>query len=187
MEAIAHSPEFAKKAGVPQSVGKDFAAADKGRKFKEGGVMKHDDVKEDKALIKKAFRMHDKQEHKDGKGTNLAKLKKGGMAMKKYDAGGSVNGKKLPNSMPGDVGEGSNKHRKFGESKAQDTGLTRGKQLGTGGVKSPIETEKNIKSVNKGLKMKASSFAKGGGIEVRGKTKGRMVTMCGGGMSKGKK
>ena len=28
MEAIAHSPEFAKKAGVPQSVGKDFAAAD---------------------------------------------------------------------------------------------------------------------------------------------------------------
>jgi hypothetical protein len=28
MEAIAHSPGFAKKAGVPQSVGKDFAAAD---------------------------------------------------------------------------------------------------------------------------------------------------------------
>ena len=28
MEAIAHSPEFAKKAGVSQSVGKDFAAAD---------------------------------------------------------------------------------------------------------------------------------------------------------------
>ena len=34
MEAVAHSPAFAKKAGVPQSVGKDFAAADKGRKFK---------------------------------------------------------------------------------------------------------------------------------------------------------
>lgn len=28
MEAIAHSPEFAKKADVPQSVGKDFAKAD---------------------------------------------------------------------------------------------------------------------------------------------------------------
>lgn len=27
-EAIAHSPSFAKKAGVPQSVGKDFARAD---------------------------------------------------------------------------------------------------------------------------------------------------------------
>jgi hypothetical protein len=33
MEAVAHDPGFAKKAGVPQSVGKDFAAADKGRKF----------------------------------------------------------------------------------------------------------------------------------------------------------
>jgi hypothetical protein len=39
MEAIAHSPEFAKKAGVPQSVGKDFSAADKGKKFKGGGTM----------------------------------------------------------------------------------------------------------------------------------------------------
>ena len=29
MNAIAHSPEFAKKAGVPQSVGQDFHAADK--------------------------------------------------------------------------------------------------------------------------------------------------------------
>lgn len=28
MEAVAHSPEFAKKAGVPQSVGKEFAKAD---------------------------------------------------------------------------------------------------------------------------------------------------------------
>lgn len=28
MEAVAHSPKFAKKAGIPQSVGKDFAAAD---------------------------------------------------------------------------------------------------------------------------------------------------------------
>lgn len=28
MEAVSHSPEFAKKVGVPQSVGKDFASAD---------------------------------------------------------------------------------------------------------------------------------------------------------------
>ena len=28
MEAVAHDPAFAKKAGVPQSVGKDFAKAD---------------------------------------------------------------------------------------------------------------------------------------------------------------
>jgi hypothetical protein len=39
MEAIAHSASFAKKVGVPQSVGKDFATADKGKKFSEGGRM----------------------------------------------------------------------------------------------------------------------------------------------------
>ena len=39
MEAVAHSPEFAKKAGVPQSVGKEFSKADKGKTFKRGGDM----------------------------------------------------------------------------------------------------------------------------------------------------
>lgn len=40
MAAVAHSPEFAKKVGVPQSVGKEFNKADKGRKFSKGGDMK---------------------------------------------------------------------------------------------------------------------------------------------------
>jgi len=39
MEAIAHSPSFAKKVGVPQSVGKDFSNADKGKSFSKGGDM----------------------------------------------------------------------------------------------------------------------------------------------------
>ena len=38
MEAVAHSPTFAKKVGISQKVGKDFASADKGKKFKEGGL-----------------------------------------------------------------------------------------------------------------------------------------------------
>ena len=38
MEAVAHNPAFAKKAGVPQSVGKDFSTADKGKKFAKGGL-----------------------------------------------------------------------------------------------------------------------------------------------------
>ena len=58
MQAVAHSPEFAKKAGVPQSVGKEFSNADKGRKFAKGGDMKHEDVKMDKAMIKKAVSKH---------------------------------------------------------------------------------------------------------------------------------
>jgi hypothetical protein len=123
MEAIAHSPSFAKKVGVPQSVGKDFSTADKGRKFAKGGDMMNSKMKmfeksgkdvepkgmregskkeeamdrkqmmgmkkggmaeggmsdtaQDKAMIKKAFKQHDAQEHKGGKGTSL-KLAKGG-------------------------------------------------------------------------------------------------------------
>lgn len=37
MAAVAHNPAFAKKAGVPASVGKEFISADKGRKFAKGG------------------------------------------------------------------------------------------------------------------------------------------------------
>jgi hypothetical protein len=40
MQAVAHSPSFAKKAGVSQAVGKDFSAADKGKTFNKGGTMK---------------------------------------------------------------------------------------------------------------------------------------------------
>ena len=39
MAAVANNPAFAKKAGVPQSVGKDFLTADKGKTFKRGGDM----------------------------------------------------------------------------------------------------------------------------------------------------
>jgi len=48
--------------------------------------MKHDDIKEDKKLIKKAFSMHDKQEH-PGKHTNLSNLKKGGKVHKMKQGG----------------------------------------------------------------------------------------------------
>ena len=39
MAAVAHNPAFAKKVGIKQSVGKEFAAADKGKSFKRGGDM----------------------------------------------------------------------------------------------------------------------------------------------------
>ena len=38
MQAVAHNPKFAKKVGVPQSVGKEFAKADEGKKFAGGGL-----------------------------------------------------------------------------------------------------------------------------------------------------
>ena len=72
MEMIANSPKMAKKVGVPQSVGIDFAAADKGKKFKKGGIMKHEDIKEDMPMMQKvaakAVKGHEKRMHKMAKG-----------------------------------------------------------------------------------------------------------------------
>jgi hypothetical protein len=151
MNAIAHNKAFAKKVGVPQSVGQDFSNADKGKTFKKGGDtmatkrdpkmmaalmaarkrpampvggqmgadnqmmqagapqpgtpgmpmkkggMAKDDKAQDKKMIKKAFKQHDAQEHKGGKGTKLA-LKKGGM-MKKMAGGGLAAGHKSANGV----------------------------------------------------------------------------------------
>jgi hypothetical protein len=56
-------------------VGKDFSAADKGRKFSKGGDMKHEDVKMDKKMMQKAVNKHEGRLHK---GQPMTKLAKGG-------------------------------------------------------------------------------------------------------------
>ena len=72
MAAVAHNPAFAKKVGIPQSVGKDFNTADKGKNFKKGGMMKNDDIKQDMPMMKKvasaAVKGHEKKMHKMAKG-----------------------------------------------------------------------------------------------------------------------
>ena len=71
MAAVAHSPSFAKKVGIKQSVGKEFMSADKGKKFAGGGEMKSEKAKEirhAKTLEKLA-----KEERAEA-----AKMKKGG-------------------------------------------------------------------------------------------------------------
>ena len=75
MAAVANNPSFAKKAGVPQSVGKEFNKADKGRKFAKGGDMKHKDMKQDKSMMQKAVNKHEGRLHK---GSPMTKLSKGG-------------------------------------------------------------------------------------------------------------
>ena len=131
MQAVAHSPAFAKKVGVPQSVGKDFSTADKGRKFKEGG-----DMKESKEMVKK----------------EIGFMKKAG----------------APKPMI--------KHEKA------EAGMKKG------GVPAALakHAAKPAAEAHKGLTAKGKPFAKGGGIETKGKTKGTMVKMCGGGMTKKK-
>jgi len=50
MAAVAHNPAFAKKVGIPQSVGKEFNKADKGRKFGRGGDMGKKDMSFDEKV-----------------------------------------------------------------------------------------------------------------------------------------
>ena len=82
MTAVAKNPAFAKKVGVPRSVGEEFLKADKGKKFKEGG-----DMKESKAMVKKEISFMKKKgapasmikhEEAEAKG-----MKKGGKAYAK--------------------------------------------------------------------------------------------------------
>ena len=150
MAAIAKNPSFAKKVGIKPSVGEEFLKADKGRKFREGGEMKHSDIKMDKKVVKKAVSMHDKQQH-GGKKTNLATLKKGGVA------------KTVTKEMEYDYKTGK---KSFGGSTAQRD----------------AHAEKEGKKVAKDLAYdKAKKFARGGGIEIKGKTKGKMIKMKDGG------
>ena len=93
MAAASHSPAFAKKVGIPTKVAKEFNQADKGKKFNEGGEsMKHEDIKLDKKIVKKAVSMHDKQQH-GGKKTDLKALKKGGCTKFARGGGCEVRGK----------------------------------------------------------------------------------------------
>lgn len=90
MAAAAHNPAFAKKVGIPTKVAKEFNQADKGKKFVGGGMAKENskmDMAQDKAMVKKAVGMHDKQMH-GGKKTDMTGLKKGGCT--KMAKGGSA-------------------------------------------------------------------------------------------------
>jgi hypothetical protein len=83
MRAVAHSPEFAKKADVPQSVGKEFSNADKGRKFSKGGGMK-----ESKAMVAKEVAFMKKK----GAPKSMIKHEKAEAKGKPFAKGGSIDG-----------------------------------------------------------------------------------------------
>jgi len=86
MAAIAKNPAFAKKAGVPQSVGADFLKADTGRKFAKGG--------ETMATKMNPGFMAMMDKKKGGKSDALAKhaAKPASKAHKGLKSGGAVDG-----------------------------------------------------------------------------------------------
>jgi hypothetical protein len=121
MAAIAKNPSFAKKVGIKPSVGEEFLKADKGKTFKQGGIMK-----ESKEMMKKEVSF-----------------------MKKKGA---------PKSML--------KHE------MAEAGMKKG---GMADCKTVAKKEV------KGHEKRMHGMARGGGIEIKGKTKGKMIKMKNGG------
>ena len=197
MEAVAHNPAFAKKVGIPRSVGEDFVKADKGKKFKNGGDMKETmgprnmskDVEAGSNKHRK-FGQSDVQKRGLTRGTNLgdtgktepieseknmksyeASMKKGGK-VKKMAAGGVT---KFPVEA-GEMAVSKKGIRPHGEHPDQLKGHTRammpkmsGNDIGTG---SPVNTKKKGGTVKK-MASGGTASSRADGIAQRGKTRGK--------------
>lgn len=138
MEAIAHSPEFAKKAGVPMSVGKEFVAADKGKKFRKGGSTNPAEAKIANP------RVHHGQ------------IQLPNVSLKKYSGfkeGGLMKHDDMKQDMP--------MMKKVAKQEV-------------------ASHEKRMHKMAKG----GTASARADGCATKGKTKGTMIAMCGGGMAK---
>jgi len=150
MAAVANNASFAKKADVPQSVGKDFTAADKGIKFKGGPRSRPDlqKVNEPKTLHGQT------QLFKEG-GRMATKMNPGFMAMmakkkagaKKMSTGGNT-AMPMKDGKPAFIGDGKGTMKKGGMAM---------KKMAMGG----------------------SASARADGVATKGKTKGKMLAKGG--------
>jgi hypothetical protein len=143
MDAAAHNPKFAKAAGVPVSVAKEFSGASKGMKFGKDTNTSRPDLQK----VNKPKTLHGMMSiMKEGGDTMATKMgkptMKKGMSMAK-------DGMKRPTPMA-------------------DTSMMGMKK---GGMPMKIKDGKKVPIF----------AAKGGGVESKGKTKGKMVKMNMGG------
>jgi len=180
MAAVANNPKFAKRAGVPQSVGKDFAKADKGKTFQEGGdVNRKSRLKSLRNEIEESRRVADRrpkdaQERKD-KSDQLSRINREekadmlnmGGKVKGYMRGGKTQGynDRLDESMGARNGSNSQSMAsRRNESKGMEKSMGRGAYSGASTM------------MKKGGKVgKSSASSRGDGCAVKGHTKGRMV------------
>jgi len=174
MEAVAHNPAFAKKTGVPQSVGKEFSKADKGKTFKRGGDM---------ATTKMAKSgMHKMPDGKMMKDSSMKKMAMGGMSAP------------MPAGAPMDPRKAAMMAKMM---KARRPGMASTAPMAPpasgmkkGGMPMVMKDGKKVPAfaadgkgkmssggVAKKMNMGGMAYAKGGGIESKGKTKGKMIVM----------
>jgi hypothetical protein len=143
MDAAAHNPKFAKAAGVPVSVAKEFSGASKGMKFGKDTNTSRPDLQK----VNKPKTLHGKMSiMKEGGDTMATKM---GKPMMKKGMSTAKDGMKRPTPMA-------------------DTSMMGMKK---GGMPMKMKDGKKVPIF----------MAKGGGIESKGKTKGKIVKMNMGG------
>jgi hypothetical protein len=159
MDAAAHNPLFAKQAGVPVSVAKDFSKASKGVKF--GGSKTRPDLQK---INEPKTRQGKTELFNKGGDTMASKMNPGFMAMmaKKKDAGDSSMGKPFM-------------------KKGMDMAKDGAKKMTSGGMPAALAKHASKPASKAHAGLKAGGMAKGGGIESKGKTKGTMIKMKNGG------
>ena len=152
MDAAAHNPAFAKAAGVPVSVAKEFSGASKGMKFGKDTNTSRPDLQK----VNKPTTLHGKMSIMKKGGTTMAKMNPGMMAMmakKKGAAKMSSGGMPMKDGKPAFIGDGKGAMKKGGMAKG---GM---KKMAAGG----------------------SASSRADGVATKGKTKGTMIGMKMGG------
>lgn len=156
MDAVAHNPAFAKKVGVPKSVGKDFSEASKGMKFGKGSGSRADAqavnkpethqgktelfkkggnaMAESKAMMKKEVSFMKAK----GAPKSMVKHEMKEAGVKKMAGGGAITKAKM-----GAVPSGGNKGK--GEHGVQKSGISKGTMVKMSGSK-PLGMKKGGKA-----------------------------------------
>jgi len=158
MAAVANNPKFAKKVGVSKSVGAEFMKADKGRKFRAGGL-KEVDSDSNPGLAKLPTEVRNKMGYMKKGGEAKAMVKKEVDFMKKKGA---------PKSMI--------KHEMAEAKGMKKGGMADCKTVAKKEVKSH---EKRMHKMASGGKV--AQLSKANGVATKGKSKGKMVKMKYGG------
>jgi len=190
MDAAAHNPKFAKAAGVPVSVAKEFSGASKGMKFGKDTNTSRPDLQK----VNKPKTLHGKMSIMKEGGNTMASKMNPGMMAKKKSMSTAKDGMKRPTPMADTSMTGMKKGgmasggMPMKDGKPAFIGDGKGAMKHGGMAKDDIKQDKGMmqKAVNKheGRLHKGSpmtKLSKGGGIESKGKTKGKMIKMNMGG------
>jgi hypothetical protein len=195
MAAIAKNPAFAKKVGMKPSVGEHFLNADKGKKFGSGGMKKMRKFAEGgledsthEGVMEAALKAGMGRKAPKLPGEDIERTYENPVTKKIKDVAKDVG--KYVMGMPGAVGTGARRsavnsmkkggmaHSEKGEMKkdlAQDKKMVK-KAVGMHDKQQHGGKKTNLSTLKKGGKV---CMARGGGIEIKGKTKGTMIKMKG--------